>query len=159
MPSCFGGRATSSSAYARDRRVHESGSRGLSAPIRISSPIGDFCVSATGHREPYEARVSSTVLGARGGEIPPRDSTAQAILPHHSDLAGQTPDQPRDSGGTDRLHHDQDRPDGSLRTGYTHLPKGHQGQRRGNGNPQYQGRRIPSRMELYHLTETAPLKR
>ena len=26
------------------------------------------------HREPYDARVSRTVLGARGGEIPPRDS-------------------------------------------------------------------------------------
>ena len=26
------------------------------------------------HREPYESRGSRTVLGARGGEIPPRDS-------------------------------------------------------------------------------------
>src|SRR3954447_2304298 len=26
------------------------------------------------HREPYDARVSRTVLGARGGETPPRDS-------------------------------------------------------------------------------------
>jgi hypothetical protein len=30
----------------------------------------DFCMSATGHREPYEAIVSSTVLGAPGGEFP-----------------------------------------------------------------------------------------
>ena len=33
------------------------------------------------HREPYEARVSRTVLGARGGEIPSRDSMAAAL--HH----------------------------------------------------------------------------
>jgi hypothetical protein len=26
------------------------------------------------HREPYDLRESRTVLGARGGEIPPRDS-------------------------------------------------------------------------------------
>jgi hypothetical protein len=27
------------------------------------------------HREPYESRGSRTVLGARGGESPPRDSS------------------------------------------------------------------------------------
>ena len=32
------------------------------------------------HREPYESRGSRTVLGARGGEIPPRDSTIATLL-------------------------------------------------------------------------------
>ena len=31
------------------------------------------------HREPYESRGSRTVLGARGGEIPPRDSTKALV--------------------------------------------------------------------------------
>jgi hypothetical protein len=48
-------------------------------------------MSATGHREPYEARVSSTVLGAPGGGIPGGiplgDSTAPHVLPHHPELA------------------------------------------------------------------------
>src|SRR3984957_12478096 len=34
-------------------------------------------MSATGHREPYEARVSRTDLGAPGGETPLGDSTAR----------------------------------------------------------------------------------
>ena len=33
-----------------------------------------FCMSTTEHREPYEPRGSLTDLGARGGEIPLRDS-------------------------------------------------------------------------------------
>ena len=37
-------------------------------------------MSVAGHREPCESRGSRTVLGARGGEIPPRDSTASAVL-------------------------------------------------------------------------------
>jgi hypothetical protein len=40
------------------------------------------------HREPYESRGSRTCLGARGGEIPPRDSTfstqpAEARMSNH----------------------------------------------------------------------------
>ena len=33
----------------------------------------------------------------------------------------------------------KDRSDGAMRARYTRLPKGHQGQRRGDGDPQYQG--------------------
>jgi len=40
---------------------------GLSRPERVP-PVG--------HWEPYEPRGSRTDLGARGGEIPPRDSLA-----------------------------------------------------------------------------------
>jgi hypothetical protein len=31
------------------------------------------------HREPYEPRGSRTVLGERGGEIPPRHSTISTV--------------------------------------------------------------------------------
>ncbi len=46
-------------------------------------------MSPAGHREPYESRGSRTVLGARGGEIPPRDSTAPPVLSHHPDWRGR----------------------------------------------------------------------
>jgi hypothetical protein len=39
------------------------------------------------HREPYESRGSRTVLGARGGEIPPRDSHTFASFYRGDDLA------------------------------------------------------------------------
>ena len=56
------------------QRAQESGWRGSSAPLPISLLIGVFCMRMAEHREPYDLRVSRTVLGARGGEIPPRDS-------------------------------------------------------------------------------------
>src|SRR5262249_19891958 len=37
------------------------------------------------HREPCESRGSRTVLGARGGEIPPRDSTLSTYCTGFSD--------------------------------------------------------------------------
>src|SRR5215469_9404037 len=45
-----------------------------SEPLLISSLIGAFCMRMAEHREPYDSRGSRTVLGARGGAIPPRDS-------------------------------------------------------------------------------------
>ena len=47
---------------------------------RTFLPTGRFCMAKAGHWEPYELRGSRTVLGARGGEIPPRDSLA-AVSP------------------------------------------------------------------------------
>ena len=44
-------------------------------------------MSTAEHREPYESRGSRTVLGARGGEIPLRDSPAPALLLHQPELA------------------------------------------------------------------------
>ena len=50
------------------------------------------------HWEPYELRGSRTVLGARGGEIPPRDSLA-AVPPERDSGAGSgRRDQPGDDG-------------------------------------------------------------
>src|SRR5438874_11904060 len=107
MPSWSVGRATSSSGYARDQRERAIGWLGLSAPTQISSPIGAFCMSTAEHREPYESRGSRTVLGARGGEIPPRDSPAPALLLHQPELARQATRQlPRDRPA-DLGHHHQ----------------------------------------------------
>ena len=44
-------------------------------------PLAD--TPMVGHREPYEPRGSRTVLGERGGEIPPRHSTKAAVRGHH----------------------------------------------------------------------------
>ena len=52
-------------------------------------------------------------------------------------------------GGSDR----------TMRTRYPHLPEGHQGQRRRDGRAQYQGRRIPSGVELYDLAHGAVMTR
>ena len=47
--------------------------------IQRSSLIGSYVMATAEHREPCESRGSRTVLGARGGEIPPRDSTKTGI--------------------------------------------------------------------------------
>ena len=62
-------------------------------------------------------------------------------------------------GGADRLHDHQDRFDRSMRTRQPHLPQGDQGQRRRDGQHQYQGRCVPSRVELYHLAQGPALTR
>ena len=67
--------AGSSSVCAGGPRVRETGWHGFAVPIPLSSPTGVSCLSAAEHREPCESRGSRTVLGARGGEVPPRDST------------------------------------------------------------------------------------
>jgi hypothetical protein len=48
---------------------------GFAAQIQLCSLTGSYVMATAEHREPYESRGSRTVLGARGGEIPPRDST------------------------------------------------------------------------------------
>jgi hypothetical protein len=61
--------------YKRLRaRTVGAGLVGSSEPTQLSLPIGTYCMSAAEHREPYEPRGSCTVLGARGGETPLRDS-------------------------------------------------------------------------------------
>ena len=55
-------------------------------PIQVYSLIGSYVMATAEHREPYESRGSRTCLGARGGEIPPRNSTlasktAEAVRP------------------------------------------------------------------------------
>src|SRR5437868_7754633 len=74
MPTWSAGAATSTSGSERKRRGHETGWLGSSAPIQRSLLIGACYMSAAEHREPYEPRGSRTDLGARGGEIPLRDS-------------------------------------------------------------------------------------
>src|SRR6516162_9269658 len=60
---------------ARLKRVRETGLSGFAAQIQLCSLTGSYVMATAEHREPYESRGSRTVLGARGGEIPPRDST------------------------------------------------------------------------------------
>jgi len=69
------GRAANSSGFAINRKALEIGLPGFAAPLQHSSLIGSYAMATAEHREPCESRGSCTVLGARGGEIPPRDST------------------------------------------------------------------------------------
>src|SRR5438876_9644823 len=75
MPMSFVGRAANSSGVAIRRKAPELGSLGSAARLQRSSLIGSYVMATAEHREPCESRGSRTVLGARGGEIPPRDST------------------------------------------------------------------------------------
>src|SRR5438876_4638443 len=76
------GRAASSSGCVARPRGREIGLIGFAAQIRRSSLIGSYVMETAEHREPCESRGSRTVLGARGGEIPPRDSTRGALGIH-----------------------------------------------------------------------------
>ena len=49
------------------------------AALRLGEVTGSSVMEAAEHREPCESRGSRTVLGARGGEIPPRDSTCAEV--------------------------------------------------------------------------------
>src|SRR5213080_4417297 len=74
------GRAVSSSGCVARPRGREIVLIGFAAQIRRSSLIGSYVMETAEHREPCESRGSRTVLGARGGEIPPRDSTIVTLL-------------------------------------------------------------------------------
>ena len=72
------GRAGSSSCVTKPKE-RETGLSGFAVPIQVYSLIGSYVMATAEHREPYESRGSRTCLGARGGEIPPRDSTKARI--------------------------------------------------------------------------------
>jgi group II intron reverse transcriptase/maturase len=61
--------------FAINRKAPEIGLSGFAAPLQHSSLIGSYAMATAEHREPCESRGSCTVLGARRGEIPPRDPT------------------------------------------------------------------------------------
>ena len=69
------GRAGSSSGCVTKPKERETGLSGFAVSIQVYSLIGSYVMATAEHREPYELRGSRTCLGARGGEIPPRDST------------------------------------------------------------------------------------
>src|SRR6202022_785126 len=60
-------------------KERETGLSGFAVPIQVYSLIGSYVMATAEHREPYESRGSRTCLGARGGEIPLRDSTIAGI--------------------------------------------------------------------------------
>ena len=76
----FAGRAGSSNGCVTKPKEREIGLTGFAAPPQLFSLIGSYVMATAEHREPYESRGSRTVLGARGGEIPPRDSTTTAVV-------------------------------------------------------------------------------
>ena len=84
MPMSSAGRAGSSSGCVTKPKERETGLSGFAVPIQVYSLIGSYVMATAEHREPYESRGSRTCLGARGGEIPPRDSTkARITTPQH----------------------------------------------------------------------------
>ena len=82
MPMSSAGRAGSSSGCVTKPKERETGLSGFAVPIQVYSLIGSYVMATAEHREPYESRGSRTCLGARGGEIPPRDSTKPECLPN-----------------------------------------------------------------------------
>src|SRR5262249_41808227 len=69
------GRAENSNGCVTRPKGREIGLSGFAAQIQLYSLTGSYVMATAEHREPCESRGSCTVLGARGGEIPPRDST------------------------------------------------------------------------------------
>src|SRR5262245_17198390 len=74
------GRAENTNGCVTRPKGREIGLRGFAAQIRLCSPTGSYVMATAEHQEPYESRGSRTVLGARGGEILPRDSTKDERL-------------------------------------------------------------------------------
>src|SRR6266550_3164630 len=74
------GRAASISDCVVRPRARAIGLIGFAVQTQRSSLTGSYVMETAEHREPCESRGSRTVLGARGGEIPPRDSTHSALL-------------------------------------------------------------------------------
>src|SRR5262245_45439229 len=72
------GRAENSNGCVTRPKGREIGLSGFAAQIQLYSLTGSYVMATAEHREPYESRGSRTVLGARGGEIPPRDSTIES---------------------------------------------------------------------------------
>src|SRR5256885_15458366 len=73
------GRAASISDCVVRPRARAIGLIGFAAQIQRSSLTGSYVMETAEHREPCESRGSRTVLGARGGESPPRDSTFTSV--------------------------------------------------------------------------------
>ena len=86
MRTSSNGRRASTSASVGVLNGPELGWHRWSGNRPTCSPIGSFFMGKAGCWEPYELRGSRTVLGARGGEIPPRDS-----LPDHRRGQRQAP--------------------------------------------------------------------
>src|SRR5450759_3298557 len=74
---------------------------------------------------------------------------APAVLVHHPELARQTAGQLSRHRLFDRRDNHANRVKGLMRTRSQKLSKGHRRLGPGNGQPQYQARRFPRRMELH----------
>src|SRR5262245_33628511 len=94
------GRAENSNGCVTRPKGREIGLSGFAAQIQLYSLTGSYVMATAEQREPYESRGSSTVLGSRGGEIPPRDSTkceeldvsiSGPLLPSTTDIRADLP--------------------------------------------------------------------
>src|SRR6516165_8153360 len=87
------GRAENSNGCVTRPKGREIGLSGFAAQIQLCSLTGSYVMATAEHREPYESRGSRTVLGARGGEIPPRDSTfsPESSFPRGRRMSAQPP--------------------------------------------------------------------
>jgi Group II intron, maturase-specific domain len=130
----------------------------VSGRTQISSPIGAFSMSTAEHQEPYESRGSRTVLGARGGEIPLRDSPAPPVLIHQSELARQATRQLSGDRRADLGHYHQNRSHRALRTRHRPIAQRYCSIRHRDGCHQPQTCRVPRRMELHHLAKRSSSK-
>src|SRR6516162_7176300 len=91
------GRAENSNGCVTRPKGREIGLSGFAAQIQLCSLTGSYVMATAEHREPYESRGSRTVLGARGGEIPPRDSTFSLDQPAPDALGMSAPSHRSDS--------------------------------------------------------------
>ena len=74
-------------------------------------------------------------------------------LSHHTKLARHASGQPAHRHRTDFQHNNENRLEDFLRARSQYLSQGHQGFRRGHGEPEHNPRRVPPRMELQHRAE------
>ena len=96
------GRAASISDCVVRPRARAIGLIGFAVQTQRSSLTGSYVMETAEHREPCESRGSRTVLGARGGEIPPRDSTkaAEPIEAGRPSMSAVAPKAGMNSGGS-----------------------------------------------------------
>ena len=69
------GRAGSLSGCVTKPKERETGLSGFAVSIQVYSLIGSYVMATAEHRWSNQLRGSRTRRGARGGEIPPGDST------------------------------------------------------------------------------------
>ena len=79
----------------------------------IAGAVVEARIAETGRRD----RTDLAGVPLSAGDIEVEQDRASHVLPHHPELARQAAHQPSRRRRTDRRHHDQNRPDGPLRTG------------------------------------------
>lgn len=79
---------------------------------------------------------------------------APAVLPDHQQLARAAAGESPGDRQPDRRYQDEVGDGSPCGTRYEHLPDEKESHRRGTGSSPYQSRRVPRRVELYHLAQS-----